>query len=118
KLFADIAPRFAERPGGYTRIIKRLQRRLGDAGQTAFIELLKEGEQKVRAKPAAAPRVEEEEETGGPEGQGPPPPGRGPPGQAAAPRGPDQAARGQPPAEKQGQPPAGKGGPPENPPKP
>jgi large subunit ribosomal protein L17 len=60
KLFKEIGPRFAGRPGGYTRIIKRHERRLGDAGRTAFIELLKEGETKVRAKtPAPAPRVTE-----------------------------------------------------------
>jgi large subunit ribosomal protein L17 len=60
KLFKEIGPRFANRPGGYTRIIKRHERRLGDAGRTAFIELLKEGETKVRAKaPAPAPRVTE-----------------------------------------------------------
>ena len=62
KLFNEIAPRFATRPGGYTRIIKRHERRLGDGGKTAFLELLKEGEVKVRAKkapaPAPAPRVE------------------------------------------------------------
>jgi large subunit ribosomal protein L17 len=61
KLF-EIAPRFADRPGGYTRVIKRHQRRLGDAGQTAFLELLKEGETKVRTReraPAPAPRVRE-----------------------------------------------------------
>lgn len=49
KIFTDLAPRFKDRPGGYTRIIKRHERRLGDAGVTAFIELLKEGEVKVRA---------------------------------------------------------------------
>jgi large subunit ribosomal protein L17 len=60
KLFKEIGPRFATRPGGYTRIIKRHERRLGDAGRTAFIELLKEGETKVRTKaPAPAPRVTE-----------------------------------------------------------
>jgi large subunit ribosomal protein L17 len=61
KLFNEIAPRFATRPGGYTRIIKRHERRLGDGGKTAFLELLKEGEVKVRKKapaPAPAPRVE------------------------------------------------------------
>jgi large subunit ribosomal protein L17 len=62
KLFKEIGPRFAERPGGYTRIIKRHERRLGDAGETAFLELLKEGEKKVQKKkapaPAPAPRVE------------------------------------------------------------
>lgn len=55
KLFNEIGPRFRDRPGGYTRIIKRHERRLGDAGETAFLELLKEGEQKVRARPAATP---------------------------------------------------------------
>jgi large subunit ribosomal protein L17 len=56
KLFDDIGPRFKDRPGGYTRIIKRHERRLGDGGRTAFLELLKEGEVKVRAKaPGAAP---------------------------------------------------------------
>jgi large subunit ribosomal protein L17 len=60
KLFKEIGPRFADRPGGYTRIIRRHERRLGDAGQTAFLELLKAGETKVRARqpaPAPAPRV-------------------------------------------------------------
>jgi large subunit ribosomal protein L17 len=55
KLFNEIGPRFADRAGGYTRIIKRHERRLGDAGKTAFIELLKEGEQKVRSKAPSAP---------------------------------------------------------------
>src|SRR5262245_31070025 len=60
KLFSDIGPRFKDRPGGYTRVIKRHERRLGDAGRTAYLELLKEGETKVRAKaPAPAPRLEE-----------------------------------------------------------
>ncbi|MGF1578604.1 MAG: 50S ribosomal protein L17 [Gemmataceae bacterium] len=67
KLFDDIGPRFAERPGGYTRILKRTYRRLGDAGETCYIELLQEGEEKVRARAAQeavapAPQVEEEEE--------------------------------------------------------
>jgi large subunit ribosomal protein L17 len=41
KLFDTIAPRFADRPGGYTRII-RTGRRLGDNAPMAFIELLPE----------------------------------------------------------------------------
>jgi large subunit ribosomal protein L17 len=40
-LFKDIGPRFAARPGGYTRII-RLGHRVGDGAETARIELLKE----------------------------------------------------------------------------
>jgi large subunit ribosomal protein L17 len=65
KLFKEIGPRFKDRPGGYTRIIKRHERRLGDAGHTAFLELLKEGETKARTKKAAAapaPKVAEEKE--------------------------------------------------------
>jgi large subunit ribosomal protein L17 len=39
KLFEDIAPRFANRPGGYTRILKTGIRR-GDSAPTALIELI------------------------------------------------------------------------------
>lgn len=37
KLFANIAPRMADRPGGYTRIIKT-RRRFGDGAPMAMIE--------------------------------------------------------------------------------
>jgi large subunit ribosomal protein L17 len=94
KLFDELAPRYRDRPGGYTRVIKRHERRLGDGGHTAFLELLKDGEVKVRSKkppPAPAPRLEtpapDEPEVPAPEASAPPegeagaPPSQNPPAQ-------------------------------------
>ena len=47
KLFSTIAPWYTERQGGYTRILK-LGRRLGDNGETVYLELVKSAEQKER----------------------------------------------------------------------
>jgi len=61
KLFDTIAPRFAERPGGYTRILKIGSRR-GDGADVAQIELVgsefnpREAEQKASEKEAAKPK--------------------------------------------------------------
>ena len=54
-LFAEIAPRFAERKGGYLRIVPT-RRRMGDAAPMAVIELVdlqkKEASSKTEAKKA------------------------------------------------------------------
>lgn len=39
-LFDDIAPRFEDRPGGYTRILRLAKVRLGDAGAQAILEFV------------------------------------------------------------------------------
>jgi large subunit ribosomal protein L17 len=42
KLFTDIAPSFKDRPGGYTRIIKTANYRIGDGGSIVLLQLLTE----------------------------------------------------------------------------
>jgi len=39
-LFDEIAPRYVDRPGGYTRIVRLASPRLGDAGTRAILELV------------------------------------------------------------------------------
>jgi large subunit ribosomal protein L17 len=68
KLFDDVAERFRDRPGGYTRMIKT-RRRVGDAAEMVLLELIakapdakseqgdtKKGEKKA-AKPAAGTKA-------------------------------------------------------------
>jgi len=42
KLFKDVAPKFAGRSGGYSRIIKLAKFRIGDAGNLVLLQLLTE----------------------------------------------------------------------------
>lgn len=49
KLFTDISPRFKERNGGYTRILK-LGRRNNDAAEMVLLELVEKSEKKNKKK--------------------------------------------------------------------
>ena len=50
KLFTDIAPRFEDRPGGYTRIL-RLGPRYGDSTEMAILELVERKRAARKRKP-------------------------------------------------------------------
>src|SRR5574337_541622 len=53
KLFAEVAPRFKERNGGYTRILK-IGERPGDNASMSIIELVEGAAEQAEAKPKAA----------------------------------------------------------------
>ena len=63
-LFDTVAPRFVDRPGGYTRIMKLAMPRLGDAGPRAILEFVGEHDRvrKKSQKPAFEPDAEEPDE--------------------------------------------------------
>ena len=64
KLFNDLAPRFADRPGGYTRIV-RSGWRIGDGAELAILEFIGSELKKKEKKPkkrAEVPVPEEEKE--------------------------------------------------------
>ena len=62
KLFSDVGPRFAGRPGGYSRII-RIGPRLGDAAEMVYLELVDYVPPEVSAPPPRRRRDRAEDET-------------------------------------------------------
>ena len=49
KLFSEIGPRYLDRSGGYTRIIKLSKSRLGDGGQLVLLQLVEQGKDQAEA---------------------------------------------------------------------
>ena len=69
-LFSDIAPRFEDRDGGYTRVLRLAEPRLGDAGTRAILEFVGGDHDRViekSAKPTFDDEIENEEAAAEPE---------------------------------------------------
>ena len=66
KLFDEIGPRFTNRPGGYTRVLRLADHRIGDGGAQAIIELVDNDvlELKIKAAEEAEAAVDETEDAG------------------------------------------------------
>ncbi len=54
KLFTTLAERYKGRPGGYTRVLKKADRRWGDAAEMAILELVDHPELNRKRQPKAA----------------------------------------------------------------
>ena len=66
KLFSELGPRYLDRPGGYTRIIRLSLKRLGDNGQLVLLQLIGTDESvtkksKKRSRKKTKEKVEVEE---------------------------------------------------------
>ncbi|MFM7866249.1 MAG: bL17 family ribosomal protein, partial [Planctomycetaceae bacterium] len=63
-VFDELAKRFADREGGYTRIVRLAAVRLGDAGEQAIIEFVGERDRVSKRTKRSAPAVESAEASG------------------------------------------------------
>jgi len=62
RLFEEIAPKFKDRNGGYTRIIRLAQRRIGDAGDLAMLQLV--GNEPATTEPSKKTSIGRRQKTG------------------------------------------------------
>jgi large subunit ribosomal protein L17 len=66
RLFDEIAPRYADRPGGYTRILRRVRglgkNRLGDNAETCIFELVGQEAEREKADKAKLEAKKKEKE--------------------------------------------------------
>jgi large subunit ribosomal protein L17 len=56
KLFSELGPRYLDRPGGYTRIVRLSLRRLGDNGELVLLQLLGPDESVKKGRKTSAKR--------------------------------------------------------------
>lgn len=64
-LFAELGTKFADRDGGYTRVVRLPEFRLGDAGRKAIIEFVGDGRDRTKQRRRAAPAVVADNATAG-----------------------------------------------------
>jgi large subunit ribosomal protein L17 len=57
KLFSELGPRYLDRPGGYTRIIRLSLRRLGDNGRLVLLQFVGKDESTKKQSKAAAKKA-------------------------------------------------------------
>jgi large subunit ribosomal protein L17 len=57
KLFSELGPRYLDRPGGYTRIIRLSLRRLGDNGRLVLLQFIGKDEGTKKQSKAAAKKA-------------------------------------------------------------